>query len=64
MKGSKAESKGRDKREPAKEKGSWDMRLRQIKRNKRETKRKHITEEKRTSERKMTERSKGNDREY
>lgn len=64
MKGSKAESKGRDKREPTKEKGSWDMRLRQIKRNKRETKRKHITEEKRTSERKMTERSKGNDREY
>lgn len=40
------------------------MRLRQIKRNKRETKRKHITEEKRTSEREMTERSKGNDREY
>lgn len=36
MKGSKAESKGRDKREPAKEKGSWDMRLRQIKRNKRD----------------------------
>lgn len=35
------------------------MRLRQIKKkwNKRETKRKHITEEKRTREREMTERS-------
>lgn len=57
MRRSKAESKGRDKRKPREEKDSWDVTLRQIKRNKGETKRKRISGGKGTGEREMTEKS-------
>lgn len=57
MRRSKAESKGRDKRKPREEKDSWDVTLRQIKRNKKETKRKRISGGKGTGEKEMTEKS-------